>query len=248
MANKSTIINPVFVEEQFVSAVNGNNLDSSDKNDQKPNVNTKAYMEPVEIIEERGHDTSVMKGKSSPEIAAIIKQKTMEMEGFVIIDYRDEYKNTDAMAEIKSGIGARFANRNAFVTDSTDRISETHQTTYEDVMASGLYKINKSQYFKAIENFDFILIYFPEDQNALFFKALCLEQLGEFDKAFTYFNNSLLISSDYFGEATNYHRAQCLYKENKIQDAIVILNNIFEGNGYYSKRASELLGAIKANR
>lgn len=242
-AKFETVLNPVFMNEQFV-ATDTVTLVSNDtvQINETASQPVMRHEEPVTNIPERGADLK-QTVKQNGEVIALkqLHTATLELEDYLLIDYRSLYEKSNQLSQLQGGVNARYASKNEAELDSIARYKDSYKTTYEDVMSYALRLMNNGSYIKAIGEFNFVLQFFPSDLNCIFYKGICYEQTGDYESALKLYSEMNAASDNFFGEAVSYHSAFCLLKQNKKAESRVLLQNIIDHNGFYKSKAIELL-------
>lgn len=115
---------------------------------------------------------------------------------------------------------------------------EVTEIPYDDFLADALEKFKKKEYKQALNDFTIILDTYPDDANALFYGGLCYYNLNLTDKAINYFG---LLSNTPFDEEAEWYQALSYKLKGDDNKAKSMLKVITDKNGFYSKRASEML-------
>lgn len=109
--------------------------------------------------------------------------------------------------------------------------------SYWEYLTKGMESFANGNYKSALNRFQIILEQYPEDFNALFYGGLCYYNLGSFNKSLNYFDQILSINLSAFKEESAWYKSKCLIKLGKKNEALVILNEIIAGGGFYVQDA-----------
>ena len=147
------------------------------------------------------------------------------VQNFRVVDYR-YYRNDDE--QFKQGF-------------TENEQGEQHlKIPYINILNKAIGDFSKEEYKLALLNFDVILENYPDDANALFYGAMCLYNLGQFQQAEGRFLKLQNIPFANFSEEGHWYLLH-VYKAAKKEAAFSSLRlDIIEQEGFYAQKASQL--------
>lgn len=117
---------------------------------------------------------------------------------------------------------------------------QTLKVPYINLLNKAIVDFSKEEYKLALLLFDEILHSFPDDANALFYGAMCLYNLQEYNQAEGRFLKLQNISFANFREEGNWYLLR-VYQRTKKEAAFSSLrNSIIEEKGFYAQKAENL--------
>lgn len=189
-------------------------------------------LKPAEQIPEVILD--VVKGNSNEAL--------LNMEGFKIIDYSNQYaKDELTMQQFNKGLSARYETLKDEQKDLDELETNRQTVSYEGVMAQGLNDYKKGKYQAALGNFNFILGFFNADKNALFYSSLCYKAAGNTESAIKMLSLLASDNNHTFYQEAKWHLALCYRIAGETEKAQLLLKEIVNEKGFYTKQATNLL-------
>jgi tetratricopeptide (TPR) repeat protein len=165
-----------------------------------------------------------------------------------IANYDGKRLNLDNLdnkkSEIPNSTSAKFSAKEMSDKEEDVTIKSEKTIHYNNFLEKGLYKLKKQKYTEAIDIFNTILIQYPEDINAKFYKGICYFELKKFEKAISNFNLVLNDTINIFNQEANWKKALSLINTNK-DEGIKLLIEIQNEAGFYSQKAILKLEGIK---
>ena len=156
---------------------------------------------------------------------------------FKIVDYRFEKRINIKQYQIPSNFREE--------TDQNSLLAKLNNNiTYINYLDQALDKIERNNFLSAMYDFDIILDQFPEDANAVFYKAVCLQKMNNNQAALKYFDLALSLRINTFHEESKWHKSQILKEERQYAAAEKILKEIITENGYYGVHAKKDLDEL----
>ncbi|MDD3686612.1 MAG: tetratricopeptide repeat protein [Bacteroidales bacterium] len=155
---------------------------------------------------------------------------------FKVVDYRYEKRIKQGLPEIPSNI-------NNFSFDNGLPVVN-EEVTYTAFLEQALSKTKAGNYFGAIDDFNIILEQFPNDQNALFYKAFCMYELNDNDIALKEFDKVLNGRINTFHEESMWYKGLIYKEEKQYAAAEKVLEEIVNDNGYYGVQAKKELDEL----
>ncbi|MBN2681490.1 MAG: CDC27 family protein [Bacteroidales bacterium] len=112
---------------------------------------------------------------------------------------------------------------------------------YSDYLGSALLKFVNSNYRGTLKDLKIILSQYPGDINADFYSGLCYFNLGKWKKAIQCFSQAKTHKFNAFQQEASWYLALSLVKNNEMQEAIELFQEIEKNKGFYSERAGDVL-------
>lgn len=156
---------------------------------------------------------------------------------FKVIDYR-----YDKRLNLKNNIIP--TNVNDSETYSKELFSETKQYTYVAFLEDALLKLENKEYENAIDDFNIILEQYPNDLNAIFYKAMCFYETNDNSKSINLFEIALDNRINVFHEDSKWYSSMILKEEKEYAAAEKVLEEIVMENGYYGVQAKQELDEL----
>lgn len=146
------------------------------------------------------------------------------IKNFRVLDYRYYRKENDAA-------GQSFS--------ENELGEQTLRIPYLNLLNKAILDFSKADYKLALLHFDEILQTYSDDANALFYGAMSLYNLGQFEQAEGRFLKLQLIPFANFNEEGNWYLLHVYQKSKKEQAFNSLKKAIVEQNGFYAKKATE---------
>ncbi len=163
--------------------------------------------------------------KNAPKQIILKVGKEMYIKNFKVLDYRYYIKENEI-----SGIQL----------DETDFGDKVIKIPYINLLSRAIEDFSNENYKLALLHFDEILQVYQDDANALFYGAMCLYNLNEFEQAQIRFLKLQKNIFSNFREEANWYLLR-VYKQTKQKSAFNQLRMlIIENNGFYAKKALEI--------
>jgi TolA-binding protein len=148
------------------------------------------------------------------------------IKNFKVLDYR-YYRNPERA--------------NQKVVDQNEFGDQELKIPYINLLSRSIEDFSKEAYKLALLHFDQILTTYPDDANALFYGAMCLYNLREFNQAESRFLKLQNIPFANFREEGNWYLLH-VYQQTKKEAAFSSLRNtIINEKGFYAQKAESLM-------
>ena len=169
----------------------------------------------------------------------------VEGKDYKVADYSVEHvtDSIQVVAEL-SGLEAQFESKEKRKEDEEGNEEKTIQVAYDDILKEGIAAYHNSKYTLALEKFDFILQYFPGNENAYFYSGLCNYSLNQNNKALENFSNVLQNQNSAFFEEAQWYEAQTYLRVSDNTRARKALQKVIEIDGFYKEKAADKLEEI----
>ena len=181
--------------------------------------------------------------KKANSIPASIKRrvnlaKETYIQDFKVIDYR-YYRSRPASNPNKEVLTGTPAN-SEISTNASEESDNIVEIAYVSFLGKSLKYFSQNKFKDALSRFDLILETYPDDVNALFYSALCLYNLNQFnlcEKRLIELKNTKFTN---FDEEQEWYLLLTYYSLHKDQQFIELKTQIVEAGGFYSKKAAKL--------
>jgi len=114
------------------------------------------------------------------------------------------------------------------------------EISYMNFLSGTLHDFNRGEYKAALVGFDQILSSYPDDVNALFYSALCLYNLKQFNLCEQRLRVIDLAKFDNFDEEQHWYLLLCYKALGKVQDFSDLKQEIIRSNGFYASKAASM--------
>lgn len=160
--------------------------------------------------------------------------------------YLQEYKVVDYRYDKRLNIQKRIipTNNIEHTNYSGSLFQNTKEYTYVAFLEDALEKIQNKNYYNAIDDFDIILDQYPNDLNAVFYKAICFYELNNNDKSMKLFDFALNNKINTFHEDAKWYSSMILKEEKQYAASEKVLEEIVLENGYYGVQAKKELDEL----
>ena len=127
--------------------------------------------------------------------------------------------------------------------NSEDPMSDllVEELSYEDYLHKSIKKFSEGKFKGAHRMFENILKTYPNDPNALFYRAYCSFELKNFERAEEEFELSADCPNIIFEEESSFHLAVCLYQNEKYEASFDLMKKINLKGGFYASQAEDFL-------
>lgn len=117
---------------------------------------------------------------------------------------------------------------------------ENLDISYMNFLSNTLSDFNRGEYKVALIGFDQILLTYPDDVNALFYSALCLYNLKQFNLCEQRLKVMNLAKFDNFDEEQHWYLLLCYKAQGKTQEFSDAKQEIIRANGFYASKAASV--------
>jgi TolA-binding protein len=159
---------------------------------------------------------------------------------FKLIDYRN-FRNAPIKKRKLVPVGTPADQEYYGEANQDDFVWKDIDIPYVEYLDESMESFEKSNYKRALKRFNTILKNYDDDINAHFYGGLCYYNLGEYEKAIEYFDDSYNLEFGNFRQEVLWFKAKALLELNKKESAKKLLNRIISENNFYAKEAKDLL-------
>jgi len=114
------------------------------------------------------------------------------------------------------------------------------EISYMNFLSSALHDFNRGEYKAALIGFDLILSSYPDDVNALFYSALSLYNLKQFNLCEQRLKVIDLAKFDNFDEEQHWYLLLCYKALGNVQDFTDLKQEIIRAGGFYASKATNI--------
>ena len=169
------------------------------------------------------------------------KRSNFAMETYVndlkVLDYR-YYRKKGRQEKTNLLTGTPAANETR-ERDANEK--DFIEFSYMNYLGVTLRDFNRGEFKVAILGMDQILSIYPDDVNALFYSALCLYNLKQFNLCEQRLKVMDLAKFDNFDEEQQWYLLLCFKAQGKIQDFSDLKQEIIRANGFYASKAASII-------
>ena len=170
---------------------------------------------------------------------------TLFLSRLLVVDYTNIYTTEITIPKFElTGTSADKENKSDNGASELAVNSYTQKITYTDFLIEAQAKFRRNKFKDALKDYRTILNHYSNDVNAHFYMALCYFNINKQKKAIQHFDRVLNHDFNTFHEEAKWYKAMSLHELGKTNKCITILNEIATENGFYAKKASEMLNNI----
>ena len=166
----------------------------------------KMELTPLEIEEKKVYDL------------ARTKTKIIGFHNYLAVDYSVIYTNAQNFETEIGGVSANRENENVQLKFG-ERNTREKVFTYKEYLKESLGYLENKNYTLALQNFEIILKYYPEDVNAQFYIGYIYFYQNKNEKSIEQMNKVKENSFDFFLEDANWYKANALENLGKLEEA-----------------------------
>jgi hypothetical protein len=168
------------------------------------------------------------------------KRSYFAMETYVndlkVLDYRYyRKKGRQEKTDLLTGTPAAQENQGAGANQK-----DFLDISYMNFLSGTLSDFNRGEYKAALIGFDQILTSYPDDVNALFYSALCLYNLKQFNLCEQRLKVMDLAKFDNFDEEQHWYLLLCYKAQGEIQNFSDLKQEIIRANRFYASKAASI--------
>ena len=153
-----------------------------------------------------------------------------------VLDYRYYRKKArQEKTDLLTGTPAAQENQGAGASQR-----DNLDISYMNFLSNTLSDFNRGEYKVALIGFDQILSTYPDDVNALFYSALCLYNLKQFNLCEQRLKVMNLAKFDNFDEEQHWYLLLCYKAQGETQDFSDLKQEIIRANGFYASKAASI--------
>ena len=170
---------------------------------------------------------------------------TLFLSRLLVVDYTNIYTTEITIPKFElTGTTADKENKSDSGANELAVNTYTQKITYLEFLQETQSKFRRNKFKDALKDYRTILNHYSNDVNAHFYMALCYFNINKQKKAIQHFDRVLNHDFNTFHEEAKWYKAMSLHELGKTSKCITILNEIATENGFYAKKASEMLNNI----
>ena len=170
---------------------------------------------------------------------------TLFLSRLLVVDYTNIYTTEITIPKFElTGTTADKENKSDSGSNELAVNTYTQKITYLEFLQKTQAKFRRNKFKDALKDYRTILNHYSNDVNAHFYMALCYFNINKQKKAIQHFDRVLNHDFNTFHEEAKWYKAMSLHELGKTSKCITILNEIATENGFYAKKASEMLNNI----
>lgn len=224
-------------EDNFIETKETNKEDNSTNSSNKPQIENNEVSTKEEITK---NDEEVI--KSVDEIADVLEEETPVTE---LVDENSTEKLNVAKKEKinndKSSPNTMFGTtRGADVLRKKESVKD-----YMYLKDSGILSYNIKSYKDAISDLNKYLEHKPNDFEVIYKLGMSYYYTNKYDVAISKFNKIISTQNIKYFENAQWYKANALLKQNKKDDALIILKDIAKKAGKFSEKAKNKISEIE---
>lgn len=179
--------------------------------------------------------------ETPPEEKGVKLEKEFEIyhiKNYKVYDYRG--KREEPIKILIPNLGGTTANKenNQVIADELNPITKVY---YDEFLKEAIVLFSQEKYKQASKKFKAILKKYPEDANALFYKAMCAFYRDKHIAAIKEFELYIKNDNDTFAEDAFFNLALSYLEVGNMGRTETILSMIVERDGFYKEQAELLL-------
>lgn len=211
--------------------------EKSDNTAERPNVNASPDEEIQITLPLK--KTQVNAGKQALTIEKKIA-KEIYLSDFKLVDYRN-YRSRNAIPSQQMELSGTPANQEKNEIAEDDISWKAIDIPYHNYIAQTMEQFNSGNFKQTLNRTKFILGFYPDDINALFYGGLCYYNLSEMNQAIDAFEKVVSNPFSNFDEEAFWYLANAYYLNSDKTKAKELFQAIVNQKGYYAKQAEKML-------
>lgn len=182
----------------------------------------------------------VIENKSNLTMSGYYKYNSNHLYSYInnykVIDYRFDKRTNRKNNSIPSNV-IEF-------NHDYDNIIQRAEMTYIAFLEQALDKFSQKKYYDAVDDFNTILDQYPDDINALYYKALCYYETNDNNKSIYCLNETMRNGINTFYEESMWYKGLILKEDKQFAAAEKVLEEIVNEKGYYGVQAKKELDEL----
>jgi hypothetical protein len=203
-----------------------------------PTERKSEWGEELFMIEKRTYQPEIKKA-GSPGVRATSLYKVIYVEDLKVVAHPEWNDGNRFAFELNRSIHPRYANKNQ--TGGEAFYSDVDTIYYDNLLRAALQAFNKGECELVSEQLEVIRSKYPDDPNARFYMAMCLERMNRYAEALVLFEKMMAEEYNVFREEAEWHTGLNLFYLGEKDRAAGVLSKIIAADGFYAGAASEEL-------
>jgi len=165
--------------------------------------------------------------------------KEIYLNDFKLIDYRS-YRSKPEIQSKQITLSGTPADEGIFASEKENANWKSIDIPYHDYINQTVEQFKAANFKQTLNRTQYILTFYPEDINALFYGGLCLYNLNEIDQAIESFQKVIANPFNNFDEEALWYLANAYDLKNDKIKAKELFQMIASQKGYYAKQADKM--------
>lgn len=166
--------------------------------------------------------------------------KEIYLNDFKLVDYRS-YRSKPEIQSKQITLSGTPADEGAIASETENANWKSIDVPYHDYINQTVEQFKTGNFKQTLNRTQYILTFYPEDINALFYGGLCFYNLNEIDQAIESFQKVIANPFNNFDEEALWYLANAYDLKNDKVKAKELLQMIVSQKGYYAKQADKML-------
>jgi len=155
-----------------------------------------------------------------------------------IANYNLYYFKSQKSVTVHGSLNADKANKN----ETGLKIEDSYQAYFlHEVIKEAMKQFKKQNYKQCLTLLERVSEFSKNDINCYFYLGMCYYYLNDYPNSYKELKQAQIHTCNVFYEETNYYLALGAQKTNRLLEAEQLLTDIANNNGFYTKKAKELL-------
>lgn len=203
-----------------------------------PSERKTEWGEELFMIEKRTYQPEIKKA-GSPGVQATSLYKVIYVEDLKVVAHPEWNDGSRFAFELNRSIHPRYANKNQ--TGGEAFYFDVDTIYYDNLLRAALQAFNKGECALVSEQLEVIRSKYPDDPNARFYMAMCLERMNRYSEALILFEKIKDEEYNVFREEAEWHTGLNLFYLGENDRAASVLRKIIAADGFYAAAAREEL-------
>jgi len=235
------------LEENKEKEKNISSINEDEKNNTK-SLNKELNIE--QVVSETVNDNIISEDFDEEEIDELTNNysnsnETVEIEEEIVVAHSEISSveiDDKTVSEDKKDEKISFAGTSRGIMKFKNKKKET--LDYSNLRRSGLLSYDVKSYNDAVTDFDKYLTSKPNDFEIIYKLGMSYFYLNKYNKAIFRFNKIISNKNIKFFEDAQWYKSTSLLNQDKKEDALILLKQIENANGKYSKKAKNIIAAM----
>ena len=166
--------------------------------------------------------------------------KEIYLNDFKLVDYRS-YRSKSNIQSKQIILSGTPANEGENMSESDNTVWQSIDIPYHDYINQTVEQFKIGNFKQTLNRSQYILNFYPDDINALFYGGLCFYNLNEIDQSIECFQKVIANNFNNFDEEALWYLANAYELKNDKSKAKELFQLISNQKGYYAKQADKIL-------
>jgi hypothetical protein len=168
------------------------------------------------------------------------RAKEIYLNDFKLVDYRS-YRSKPEIQSKQITLSGTPADEGILASEKENTNWKAIDVPYHDYINQTVEQFKTANFKQTLNRTQYILTFYPEDINALFYGGLCFYNLNEIDQAIESFQKVIANPFNNFDEEALWYLANAYDLKNDKIKAKELFQMIANQKGYYAKQADKML-------